>query len=62
MKECCVCVKVGRIDHYVSEEYRAYKCNDCDSYTHEMCLDRRMNIVRCRNCKSNNVVVEGNCQ
>ena len=60
MKECCVCVKAGRIDHPISEISPAIECSDCGSYTHMMCLDRRMNIVRCRSCKSINycVVVE----
>ena len=54
--KCCVCVKAGRIDHPVSEKCPAIECSDCGSYTHMMCLDRRMNIVRCQSCKSSNVV------
>lgn len=59
MNECCVCVKAGRIDHPISEKCPAIECSDCGSYTHIMCLDRRMkwNRVRCRNCKSSNYCV-----
>ena len=54
--KCCECVKAGRIDHPISEISPAIECSDCGSYTHMMCLDRRMNIVRCQSCKSSNVV------
>lgn len=54
MKECCVCVKAGRIDHPISETSPAIECCVCGSYTHIMCLRRNGRIVRCRSCGSIN--------